>query len=134
MDRKYLPSIADLIDRLAIDQIKEVLIPEHKKEYAQEIKNITQDIDNILENKKLSADLVRAVIILAQINLHIWYNESAARDGGDQDLKKLALTHGLNGIRSRVKNKILDILEEELGKDYKTDCLASEFDDWEISM
>ena len=36
--RKYLPTVGELIDRLSIIQLKEVFIPEHKKEYAEEIK------------------------------------------------------------------------------------------------
>ena len=38
MSRKYLPTLSELIDRLSIAQLKEVFIPEHKKEYAKEIK------------------------------------------------------------------------------------------------
>ena len=32
--RKYLPTLAELIDRLSIIQLKEVFITEHKTEYA----------------------------------------------------------------------------------------------------
>ena len=38
--RKYLPTIAELIDRLSIIQLKEVFITEHKDEYAEEISDI----------------------------------------------------------------------------------------------
>jgi len=41
------------------------------------------------------------------------------------------LTHGLNGIRNTAKNKIQEIAGGR--KDYKIDCLAAEFKDWEIS-
>ena len=37
--RKYLPTISELIDRLSIIQLKEIFIPEHKEEYAKEIKD-----------------------------------------------------------------------------------------------
>ena len=43
--RKYLPTISELIDRLSIAQLKEVFISEHKEEYAQEIKDIVEDLD-----------------------------------------------------------------------------------------
>jgi hypothetical protein len=36
-DRKYLPTLSELIDRLSIVQLKEVFISDHKAEYAQEI-------------------------------------------------------------------------------------------------
>jgi len=129
--RKYLPTISELIDRLSIVQLKEVFIPEHKKEYAQEIADIVHDIQISLdESGKLNAETVRAIIVLSQMNLHIWHNESNYRRGIDGD-NNLELTHGLNGLRNTAKNKI----EELAGgrKDYKTDCLAAEFKDWEIS-
>ena len=124
--RKYLQTVSELIDRLSIIQLKEVFIPEHKKEYAKEIKDILHD----LESEGLDSELIRAVIVTSQMNLHIWHNESEARKGINAG-ENLQLTHGLNGIRNTAKNKI----QERFGgrKDYKTDCLAAEFEDWEIS-
>jgi len=124
--RKYLPTISELIDRLSIIQLKEVFIPEHKEEYAQEIKDIVHDLDEL----GLDGKMVKAIIVLAQMNTHIWYNESEARKGKNAG-ENLRLTHGLNGIRNTAKN----IIQENVGgrKDYKIDCLASEFKDWEIS-
>ena len=129
--RKYLPTLAELIDRLSIIQLKEVFIIEHKDEYAQEIKDIIHDIDIILydDKVKLSGKDVRAIVVLSQMNLHIWHNETQYRAGtGDGNL---GLTHGLNGIRNTAKNMI----QENVGgrKDYKIDCIAAEFKDWEIS-
>ena len=51
-DRKYLPTLSELIDRLSIAQLKEVFIKDHKKEYAQEIKDIVNDIQLTLDEKK----------------------------------------------------------------------------------
>ena len=131
MSRKYLPTLAELVDRLSIVQLKEVFITEHKEEYAQEIKDIVHDIDMILndENVKLSGKDVRAIVVLSQMNLHIWHNETQYRAGiGDGNL---GLTHGLNGIRNTAKNMI----QENVGgrKDYKIDCIAAEFEDWKVS-
>ena len=103
--RKYLPTLAELVDRLSIAQLKEVFITEHKEEYAQEISDIVHDIDLILsdEDVKLSGKDVRAIVVLSQMNLHIWHNETQYRAGtGDGNL---GLTHGLNGIRNTAKNK-----------------------------
>ena len=129
--RKYLPTLAELVDRLSIAQLKEVFITEHKEEYAQEISDIVHDIDLILndENVKLSGKDVRAIVVLSQMNLHIWHNETQYRAGtGDGNL---GLTHGLNGIRNTAKNMI----QENVGgrKDYKIDCIADEFKEWEVS-
>ena len=130
--RKYLPTLAELVDRLSIVQLKEVLITDHKEEYAQEIKDIIHDIDIILNDDKvkLSGKDIRAIVVLSQMNLHIWHNESEARKGINAG-ENLLLTHGLNGIRNTAKNKI----QESFGgrKDYKIDCIADEFKDWEVS-
>jgi hypothetical protein len=131
-DRKYLPTFAELIDRLSIVQLKEVFIPEHKEEYSQEISDILHDIDLTLkqDSVKVDANTLRAVVVLSQMNLHIWHNESNYRKG-IKDGNNLELTHGLNGIRNTAKNKIQEIVGGR--KDYKIDCLAAEFEDWEIS-
>tara|TARA_R100001015_G_C4606070_1_gene161131 strand:- start:975 stop:1382 length:408 start_codon:yes stop_codon:yes gene_type:complete len=130
-NRKYLPTLSELIDRLSIVQLKEVFITEHKEEYAQEIKDICHDIDICLkESMYLDAEVVRAIVVLSQMNLHIWHNESNYRNGV-KDGNDLELTHGLNGIRNTAKNKIQEIAGGR--KDYKIDCLAAEFKDWEIS-
>jgi hypothetical protein len=131
-DRKYLPTLSELIDRLSIAQLKEVFITEHKDEYADEINDIIHDINLELSEKSgiLKGEDIRAIVVLAQMNLHIWHNESNYRKG-IKDGNNLELTHGLNGIRNTAKNKI----QESVGgrKDYKIDCLAAEFKDWEVS-
>jgi len=130
--RKYLPTLSELIDRLSIVQLKENFIPDHKEEYAQEIKDIVHDIQVCLDNncESINAEVVRAIVVLSQMNLHIWHNESNYRKG-IKDGNNLELTHGLNGVRNTAKNKIQEIAGGR--KDYKIDCLAAEFKDWEIS-
>ena len=131
MERKYLPTFAELIDRLTITQLKEVFITDHKPEYGQEIADICHDIDVCLrESGEVNASVIRAIVVLAQMNLHIWHNESNYRKG-IKDGNNLELTHGLNGIRNTAKNKIQEIAGGR--KDYKIDCLAADFKDWEIS-
>ena len=130
--RKYLPTLSELIDRLSIVQLKEVFIPEHKDEYAEEIEAIVHDIQMLLDEQdgKVTAETIRAIVVLSQMNLHIWHNESNYRKG-IKDGNNLELTHGLNGIRNTSKNKIQEVVGGR--KDYKIDCLAAEFKDWEIS-
>ena len=108
--RKYLPTFSELIDRLSIAQLKEVFIPEHKTEYAEEISDIIHDINLIIQRSTRSIKAITKGI----------------KDGND-----LELTHGLNGIRNTAKNKIQEVVGGR--KDYKIDCLAADFKDWEIS-
>ena len=131
-ERKYLPTLSELIDRLSIVQLKEVFIAEHKAEYRQEIKDIVNDIQILLDENKgvVTAETIRAIVVLSQMNLHIWHNESNYRKG-IRDGNNLELTHGINGIRNTAKNKIQEVNGGR--KDYKIDCLAAEFKDWDIS-
>ncbi len=131
-NRKYKPQLSKLHDRLSIVQLKEVFISDHKEEYAKEISDILHDIDLTLQENSgtIDAQTLRAVVVLSQMNLHIWHNESNYRKG-IKDGNNLELTHGLNGIRNTAKNKIQEIAGGR--KDYKIDCLAAEFKDWEIS-
>ena len=131
MTRKYLPTLSELIDRLSIVQLKEVFISEHKDEYAKEIADICHDIQLILNKAEvIDAETIRAIVVLSQMNLHICHNESNYRKG-IKDGNNLELTHGLNGIRNTAKNKIQELAGGR--KDYKIDCLAAEFEDWDIS-
>ena len=132
-ERKYLPTLSELIDRLSIVQLKEVFITDHKTEYAEEIKQIVHDIQLLLDETEgtvVTAETIRAIVVLSQMNLHIWHNESNYRRGIKEG-NSLELTHGLNGLRNVAKNVIQEIVGGR--KDYKTDCLAAEFKDWEIS-
>jgi len=130
--RKFLPTLGELIDRLSIHQLKEVFIPENKENYATEMNDIVHDIDLILKEKdvNLDGDIIRAIIVLSQMNAHIWYNESQVRKG-EKGTDNLMLTHGLNGIRNTAINKIMEVVGGR--KDYKIDCIAAEFEDWEVS-
>jgi hypothetical protein len=132
MTRKYLPTLSELVDRLSIVQLKEVFIAEHKSEYSQEIADITHDIQVLLDEQdgKITAETIRAIVVLSQMNLHIWHNESNYRKG-IKDGNNLELTHGLNGIRNVAKNRIQEVVGGR--KDYKIDCLAADFKGWEIS-
>ena len=132
MNRKYLPTLSELIDRLSIVQLKEVFILEHKNEYSKEISDIVYDIQAHIDenNAVIDAEVISAVVVLSQMNLHIWHNETNYRKG-IKDGNNLELTHGLNGIRNTAKNKIQEVVGGR--KDYKVDCLAADFKDWEIS-
>lgn len=136
MERKYLPTFAELIDRLSIVQLKSVFIKDHKKEYDKEIKDIVHDLDLIIKEKgiRLTGNMIRAVLVVMLANRYIWENESKAREGGNSQDKLLKLTHSINGIRNRAKNAISNEIGERV--DLKTDALAAElvaeFGNWNI--
>ncbi len=134
--RRYLPTLADLIDRLAIVQLKEIFIHEHSAEYRAERELIEHDIALILRNSPncLGTKEVHAILMIMLSNRVIWENESKARAGGSEQDKFLKFTHSINGIRNRAKNIIAAFEEGRL--DYKLDALAaelpSEFGNWNV--
>jgi len=134
-ERKYLPTLSDLVDRLTIVQQKMIFIPERADEYRHERALILHDIDLLLQDgPPLTAKAILSVALLALTNRVIWENESKARAGGNEQDKLLKLTHSINGVRNTAKN----MLSEEFGgrHDYKIDALAAdlpeEFGNWRI--
>ena len=136
MDRKYLPTFAELADRMSICILKSIFIPENKEAYDQEVNDIKHDLDKICEERdiKLNSDIVKSLMIIMLSNRYIWENESKCRSGENQDLSALKLTHSINGVRNTAKN----VLSKGLGErvDLNIDCLAaelkSEFQNWDI--
>ena len=54
--RKWLPTLGELVDRLSIHQLKEVFIPENKKNYAKEMNDMVHDIDLIIKENNGTKD------------------------------------------------------------------------------
>lgn len=140
-ERKYLPTLADLVDRLTIVQQKMIFISERRLEYASEISDILHDIDLILvENgHRIGAFEIKAICILMLANRYIWEQESKTRDGSTTDspdiqLHRLRATHSINGVRNTAKNMLSTLTGSRT--DYKIDCMASdlpeEFGHWDI--
>lgn len=126
--RKYLPNFAELIDRFCIDHLKYTFL--QKDNYKSSIEDMAHDLNEIIKEQeiKLTPQLIQDIIILAQYNTHIWYNESAVRNGLPG--AKLELTHSLNGLRSSARNRITSRLGETKGFDFKVDCLAADHTMW----
>jgi hypothetical protein len=143
MTRKYLPTFAELIDRLSIVILKEIFISENATAYHEEQKLIMHDIDEILDDMSakeggngstIRAEMIRAILIVMLTNRYIWENESKARAGGSEQDKLLKLTHSINGIRNTAKNVISNEMGERV--DLKIDALAAdltkEFGNWNL--
>ena len=130
--RMYLPTLSELIDRLSVTQIKLNLANNDPKDFQNEIKKINNDIDLIMREKKLQLDseFVNLILVIAQLNLHIWHNKDLMQqnlDNEDQYLALLKKAHQLNGYRNQIKNRILDIegLEDksQIRSNFETDGL-----------
>jgi hypothetical protein len=136
-ERKYLPTAADLIDRLSICLMKKIFIGG----YDDEIKAIMHDLNNYEAPRESGpehkADFIYAILILMLANRTIWENESIVRQGGYSDpvmAQRLVFTHSINGVRTRAKNRINNLCGERI--DHKVDCLAAdlppEFGNWDV--
>lgn len=141
--RLYLPTFAELIDRLSIVILKSIFIPENREAYEDEQGLILHDIDDILNTRSdkeggngssINATMIRAILVVMLTNRYIWENESRARLGGADQDRLLKLTHSINGVRNTAKN----IIAREMGErvDLKVDALAAEltkdFGNWNL--
>ena len=147
-ERKYLPTLADLIDRLSILLLKQVY-GERRDAHQNEAELVEQDISNMVFEQSINeGNFVRAVLVLMLANHVIWQNEGAIRaegliraaEGGapfrssERLADMLRFTHSINGVRSRAKNVISRCAGER--EDRKVDCLAAdlppEFGQWDL--
>ena len=129
---RYLPTFAEILDRISICQLKEWMIPEYRAEYEQELKDLLNDVQVILDEEKptITADTLRAIIVMAQTNFNIWKNEGNYRKGISAG-NDLELTHSLNNLRNTAKNRIQEVLGGR--KDHKIDTLNVKHSQWDVS-
>ena len=135
IERKYLPTLADLIDILSIDQIKEIRL-ENKKSYALEMKKISHDIDVLISQKqiKLSSKLIRIIIVIAQMNLFIWNNKDEMQKDPSRYNDLLKMAHQLNGLRNRMKNLLLELCDDSEPSKKRTNTQTDDLKGWDISI
>jgi hypothetical protein len=136
LQRRYLPTFADLIDRFSITLMKSIFIHEHKDNYEKELDLIMHDVNLLMmeSNYVFNAEFIKAVMAIMLANREIWLNESLARQGVNGQEHLLKFTHSVNGVRNTAKNIISRAMGERL--DWKVDCFAAElvaqFGNWNI--
>jgi hypothetical protein len=135
-ERQFLTPFAELVDRLTVDQIKEVLLRTDKEYFAEEMERICHDIDLIVEQRRipLSARLLRIVVALAQMNLHIWYLKDQMQKDKMRYDELLKLAHQLNGIRNRMKNLLLEEAGEQEKSAERLNVNTDGLEGWDVSM
>jgi hypothetical protein len=130
MQRQYLPTIAELIDRLTIVMLKSIYIPENRVAYLKERNAILNDIGVCLAGHSHTGYYVHWPVVLQAVaaimlaNKTIWDNESVARTGGSKQDHLLRFTHSINGVRNTAKNYIARSFGERV--DLKVDALAAD--------
>lgn len=134
--RKCLMDFSELLDNLTINQIKEVKFTKHHRSYSEEMRDIMTDLELIIKERKikLTARLIRLLVVLSQINLHIWQAKEVMVNEPSRFNEFMKLAHQLNGIRNRVKNLIIEetSLHDSVRK--KTNINTDKLKGWQISL
>lgn len=135
-ERLIYPSLAELLDQLAIDQIKEVLDSVNRTSYAGEMRKIEHDLDLIFAEDRVQFDahLIRLVIALAQINLHIWQTKEIMQNVPARFQQSMKLAHQINGIRNQIKNQIMEATGLRQSSTGKTNLSTDNLEGWVMSV
>ena len=135
VERRILPTCADLVDEITINQIKQVLLPDGER-HRERMELLMEDVDAILGERepRLTARLLRTVIVLAQMNLHIWTLKDRAQEDEAGYMDHLKLAHQLNGLRNQMKNALLQALGDEDPALRKSNCDVDGLEGWEIAL
>jgi len=131
-ERQYFPSMTELVDRMSIDSIKMVL-QQNQETTRLEIHKLLHDFDLLSKEKNLilSSRLICAVIIISQINLHIWKAKDQLKGAiGEHYDISLKYAHQLNGLRNRIKNFLLISLQDTEKNTQWTNDSIDGLDDW----
>lgn len=112
--RQFLPPLSELIDRLTVTQVKLNLLDVNSEDFKAEVAKLVNDINLIVKEKKIeiSGELVRAIVMISQINLHIWRNKDLMQENLENEseyLSYLKKAHQMNGVRNLLKNYILGL-------------------------
>jgi hypothetical protein len=136
MERKWIPTTSEIIDRLSIVTLKSIILgcnnPEKKKAYEEEASLIMSDLTEIMkkESKKIKdwGVFIRAIQLDMLANRLVWENETLARAGGRSQDHLLPFTHSVNSIRMRAGNFISAQLQErkDLNLDRCVDMICKE--------
>lgn len=108
---RYSYSFAELLDRATIVTMK-IANASDPKAFEEELSDILNDIQIHLNEKPMTAEQVKGLIVLTQVNTFIWNNESYVRDVDDKGidksflLNKLMESHKANSLRGEAKKHI----------------------------
>lgn len=109
--RQYELPLGELIDKLTILQLREMLLNTYK--YAKEIQQLEHDIDLVMKKKNvvLTARTMRIIFLMGQLNTLIWMFKDKMEENDEQYAKYLKLAHQVNGLKNALKNKLMEETE-----------------------
>lgn len=136
-NRKIKYNLSDLIDRLSIDQIKQIEFEKSAKEYENSLNKIMTSINIDLQKKnyKVNDLIINLLIALSQINLYIWFLRKDIAKKRKSNSKAIKLSHQLNAIRNQLKNKLLNELNKDKDSTQrKTNTNREDLIGWQLSV
>ena len=129
-------SNSELIDKLIVSQIKQVMKNKNYKEYENGISSIIKEINLNIRNKKIYLDskLINLIIALSQINTFIWLLRDKVRESNKNLDNNIRLSHQLNALRNKVKNRLITYLDGEKDSQKKTNVNKEDLKGWKYSI
>lgn len=113
MDIKYSLSFAELCDRGQIVLLKIINSDNHNEALSKELFDILTDIQQHINEKPITAEMLRGIMVLGFVNNFIFTNESIVRDEDfgsqledEKMLEILKKSHKANSLRAEAKKYI----------------------------
>ena len=131
--RQYNLLLTDIIDALTINQIKEVAFGGERRESAKrEIGDLSHDLDLLLESDHVqpTSGLLRLMVLLAQSNLHVWFNKDRMQNEPEKYYELLEFAQELNGLRNHVRNLMMSRFNEGEPCNMRATFLGSDAGKW----
>ena len=136
MTKSIKYNFSELVDKLSIIQIKQIINNKQYRSYENTISKILNELElNISKNKKmiLNSKIVNLLNILSQINLFIWLLRDEMRISRKNYKQNMKLSHQLNALRNITKNKLLLIFNKNKKQDLRTNINKEDLKGWKFS-
>ena len=129
-------SNSELIDKLIVCQIKQVINNKNHREYEKGISSIIREFDSNIKNKKINIDskFINLIIALTQINTFIWLLRDKVKESNKKLDYNIKLSHQLNALRNKVKNTLITYLDEGKESQKKTNINKEDLKGWKYSI
>lgn len=128
---------AELIDKLIVMQLKQVINNKNYKEFEKGISTLVKQINlNIVQSEKkiFSAELIGLLIALSQINTFIWLTRDKIKNSNKELSKNIKVSHQLNALRNKAKNKIVRYLKNDTSTLLQTNTNKEDLKGWKYSI
>ena len=136
MTKSIKYNFSELVDKLSIIQIKQLINNKQYRSYENTISKILNELElNISKNKKmiLNSKIVNLLNILSQINLFIWILRDEMQISKKNYKQNMKLSHQLNALRNITKNKLLLIFNKNKNQDLRTNINKEDLKGWKFS-